>query len=262
MPDRLRLARQAAAAGGRAAMDRFEDAIEVETKEGAMDYVTDADLAAQRAIVATIESAFPAEAIVSEEGDALKAVPETGDAWVIDPIDGTTNFLHGFKTWAPSVAAVRDGEAVAAAVRMPAHDDTYLAGDTVERNGTEIAVSERTDPETFVVAPILRYTTADRERFSRLTDGIVHDLGDLRRLGCAQATLAMVAGGAIDATIGPFEPHPWDTVAGAFMVERAGGTVTDLSGDPWTPDAAGIVASNGEAHDELLDVLAAHDLGG
>lgn len=262
MTDRRAVARRAAEDGAAVAIDRFEHDVAVTTKTTTMDYVTDADVAAQEAIVETIRESCPEDAIVGEEGDASKTIPETGDAWIVDPIDGTTNFVHGFKTWASAVAAVRDGDPVGAAIAMPAHGDTYVAGETVEKNGSDVAVSDRTDPETFVVAPILRYTADDddRERFTRLTDALIHELGDVRRLGCAQATLAMVAAGAIDATIGPFEPTAWDTVAGAYMVELAGGTVTDLSGEPWSPDSNGIVASNGRAHDELLEVLAAYDL--
>lgn len=260
MVDRRTIVRAAADRGVATALDRFDDTLEVDTKGETMDYVTDADVAAQRAIIETIDAEYPDDAIVAEEEAALKSIPASGDAWVIDPIDGTTNFVHGLKIWGPAIAAVRDGATVAAVVKLPAYGDTYVVDDTVEKNGTEISVSERRDPATFVSAPILRYTTRDRDRFARLTDAMISELGDLRRLGCAQATLAMVADGTIDATIGPFEPFPWDTVAGAHMVEAAGGTVTDLSGNPWTPDSDGIVASNGRAHDQLIEMLTAYDL--
>lgn len=259
MTDRLTVARRAAEAGAGEAIDRFEGTVAAETKGSAMDYVTEADVAAQDAVVETIQEAHPSDVIVGEEGDAPKTVPEAGDAWVVDPIDGTTNFLYGLRTWGTAVAAVRDGDPVAGAVVLPALGDTYLAGASAERNGSTVGVSERTDPGQFVVAPILRYTEtdADRERFARLTDALIEGVGDLRRLGSAQATLAMVAAGVLDATVGPFRADPWDTVAGAHMVERAGGTVTDFSGDRWTPDSDGIVASNGRAHEDLLASLAA-----
>jgi myo-inositol-1(or 4)-monophosphatase len=262
MTDRVAVARRAAGRGASEAIERFGQGVAVDTKGRRMDYVTAADVAAQEAVVGAIRESFPEDAIVGEEGDGLKRVPETGDAWVVDPIDGTTNFLHGFKTWAVAVVAVRDGDPVASAVAMPAHGDTYVGGDVTEKNGTEVRVSDRTDPATFVAAPILRYTVDDahRERFARLTEAMIHTFGDVRRLGCAQATLAMVAAGSIDATVGPFEPAAWDTVAGAHMVELAGGTVTDLGGDPWTTDSDGIVASNGRAHGELLDILATYGL--
>jgi myo-inositol-1(or 4)-monophosphatase len=262
MTDRVAVARRAAERGADEAIERFEQGVAVDTKGKEMDYVTEADLAAQEAVVGTIRESYPEDAIVGEEGDELKRVPETGDAWIVDPIDGTTNFLHGLKTWAAAVAAVRDGDPVASTIAMPAHGDTYVGGGVAEKNGAEIGVSDRTEPETFVAAPILRYTVDDahRERFARLAEAMIHTLGDVRRLGCAQATLAMVAAGSIDATIGPFEPAAWDTVAGAHMVDLAGGTVTDLGGEPWTADSDGIVASNGRAHTELLEILAAYGL--
>jgi myo-inositol-1(or 4)-monophosphatase len=262
MTGRVAVARQAAERGADEAIERFEQGVAVDTKGRAMDYVTAADVAAQEAVVETIRESYPEDAIVGEEGDELKNVPGTGDAWVVDPIDGTTNFLHGFRTWATAVAAVRDGDPVASAVVMPAHGDTYVGGEVAEKNGTEVEVSDRTDPGTFVAAPVLRYTVDDahRERFARLAEAMIHTLGDVRRLGCAQATLAMVAAGSIDATIGPFVPAAWDTVAGAHLVELAGGTVTDLAGEPWTADSDGIVASNGRAHGELLDLLAEYGL--
>jgi myo-inositol-1(or 4)-monophosphatase len=262
MTNRLAVVQRAVEHGADVAIDRFEQDVTIDTKSTTMDYVTDVDIAVQEAIIETIRETYPEDVIVGEEGDAVKTVPGTGDAWVIDPIDGTTNFVHGFKTWAPAVAVVRDGDPIAAVIAMPAHKDTYVARESVEKNGANVVVSNRTDLETFMVAPILRYTADDddRERFACLTDALIQEFGDMRRIGCAQATLAMVAAGAIDATIGPFEPHAWDTLAGAYMVERAGGTVTDLSGNPWTSDSNGIVASNGQAHDELLKLLTEYNL--
>jgi myo-inositol-1(or 4)-monophosphatase len=263
MTDRLAVARRAAERGAAVAMDRLDRDLTVATKASPMDLVTEADLAAQEAIVATIRERFPDDAVVGEEGEELKRVPPAGDAWVIDPIDGTTNFVHGLDTWGPAVAAVRDGDPVAATVALPAHGDTYVAGRTggVEVNGSPVSVSDTADVGSYLVAPILRYTDtpADRDRFADLTDAVIGACGDLRRLGSAQATLAFVAAGVLDATVGPFSPTAWDTVAGAHLIERAGGTVTDLAGDEWSPDADGIVASNGHAHDRLLEIIPDRD---
>lgn len=252
----------AADAGAEVAMDLFESDLAVETKGTAMDLVTEADRRAQDAIIDSLRAYDPEAAVVAEEGAFTEAVPDAGDAWVIDPIDGTTNFVHGLPTWASAVAAVEDGEPVAGAVVAPARDARYVAGpETVTKDGEPMTVSDRTDPGEFVVAPVLRYTgsRADRERFAALTERFVTELGDLRRIGCAQVTLALVASGSLEATVGPFAPTAWDTVAGAYMVERAGGTVTDLDGDPWTPDSDGIVATNGRAHGAVLDRLAGFD---
>lgn len=254
----VRITERATGAGAEIAMGYFRSEVAVETKETGMDLVTEADRHAQERIVEVLREADPDAAIIAEEGDYRDTVPEEGDAWVIDPIDGTTNFVHGLLTWAPAVAAVSDGEPVAGAIVAPARKERFLAGpETAAADGEPLAVSERTNPEEFVVAPILRYTEgrADRDRFAALTDRLVTEMGDVRRLGCAQVTLALVATGALDATVGPFSPNPWDTVAGAYMVERAGGTVTDVAGDPWTPNSDGIVATNGRAHDEVLALV-------
>lgn len=259
MDDRTAAVERAAETGSRVAIERFEGSLTVETKATEMDLVTDADRRAQERVVESLREADPDAAIVAEEGDFTASVPSAGDAWVIDPIDGTTNFVHGLRTWATAVAAVSDGEALAGAIYAPALGDRFVAGpETATRNGEPMSVSDRVDPESFVVAPILRYTErqADRERFAATTDRLVTGLGDLRRLGCAQVTLALVAAGVLDATVGPFPPNAWDTVAGAYMVELAGGTVTDLEGEPWTPDSDGIVATNGRAHEAVLDCLA------
>lgn len=262
MDEPAAIAERAVEDGAGLAMEYYRGDIAVERKETSMDLVTEADRRVQERIVEVLREADSDAVIVAEESDYRETVPEEGDAWVIDPIDGTTNFVHGLSTWAPAVAAVSDGEPVAGAAVAPARGERYLAGpETATHNGEPLGVSDRSDPAEFVVAPILRYTEsqADRERFAALTDRLVMELGDVRRLGCAQVTLALVAAGALDATIGPFPPNAWDTIAGAYMVERAGGVITDLNGTPWTPDSDGIVATNGQAHDEVVEILAEFD---
>ncbi|QSG05134.1 inositol monophosphatase family protein [Halapricum desulfuricans] len=262
MSDLLTVAERAADAGAEFAIERFRRDVAVETKSTAMDLVTEVDRRAQERIVDVVREHDPDATIVAEEDDFRKTVPDRGEAWVIDPIDGTTNFVHGLLTWGPAVAVVRDGDPVAGAVVAPAREERYLVGpERATGNGDPLRVSDRSDPDSFVVAPILRYTgsAADRDRFAALTTRLVTELGDVRRLGSAQVTLALVAAGVLDATIGPFPPNAWDTVAGALMVERAGGTVTDLAGEPWTPDSDAIVATNGEAHDAVLDRLDGFD---
>jgi myo-inositol-1(or 4)-monophosphatase len=262
MDEPAAIAERAVEAGAGLAMKYYRGDIAVERKETSMDLVTEADRRVQERIGEVLREAGSDAAIVAEESDYRKTLPEEGDAWVIDPIDGTTNFVHGLSTWAPAVAAVGDGGPVAGAVLAPARGERFLAGPEIAtHNGEPLRVSDRADPAELVVAPILRYTEsqADRERFAKLIDRLVMELGDVRRLGCAQITLALVAAGALDATIGPFPPNAWDSIAGAHMIERAGGVVTDLDGTPWTPDSDGIVATNGQAHDEVVDILAEFD---
>ncbi|WP_435318904.1 inositol monophosphatase family protein [Haloarchaeobius sp. TZWSO28] len=251
--DRVRVAEAAARAGADVAAAGFRTGIAIEEKGQKTDVVTQADRDAQRAVIEHIRQEFPDDAIVGEEDDELKAVPESGPAWVIDPIDGTNNYVRDIPVWATSVAAVVDGEPVAAANAMPALGDYYTAGpDGAFLNGDELAVSEKTDLDRFVICPTIWWDYDRRDEYSRACEVIVERFGDMRRFGCAQAVLGMVAAGSLEATITNVEVNPWDTVAGVYLVRQAGGTVTDLEGERWTHESQGLVASNGTRHDAVL----------
>ncbi|EMA46287.1 inositol monophosphatase family protein [Halococcus saccharolyticus] len=245
---RADLVARAADAGARVALASFREELTVETKADKTDVVTQIDRDAQRRVVETIREKYD-EPVVGEEEGTSKAIPEKGPAWVVDPIDGTNNFVRGLRIWGTSVASVVDGEPVAAATVLPALADTYLTGaERVTLNGDPVRVSDREDSDAFVVDPILLDDTTDTAG----VDVLAERFGDFRRLGCAQATLAAVASGSLDAAITTVRMHPWDTIAGAHMIRNAGGTVTDLDGEPWRHDSRGLVASNGAAHDEVL----------
>jgi len=251
------MAVEAAHAGADLAGELFRTTLDVETKASATDYVTEADRGAQRRIVERIGDAYPEDAIVGEEGDRRKRLQSGETAWVIDPIDGTTNYIRGIPLWATSVAVVVDGETVAAANCLPALDEVYAAGtDGVTHDGTSATVSDTATLETSVVAPTLRYGREHGEAYGSLLHVLSPAVGDVRRLGSAQTALSFVAGGHVDAALGVVESHPWDTVAGVHLIRQAGGRVTDLTGDPWTPRSGGLVASNGRIHDDLLSLVA------
>ncbi len=250
---RKAVAERAARAGAAVAAAGFRAGLPVETKSGKTDVVTSADRDAQRRVIEVLADEFPADTIVGEEDDEAKVVPDDGAAWVIDPIDGTNNFVREIPTWSTSVGAVVDGEAVAAASILPAIGDSYVSGpDGVERNGEPISVSDRSDPETCTVCPTIWWNLDRRDEYTHAVSAIVTRFADLRRVGCAQAALALVAAGSLDATITNVDANPWDTVAGVHMVRKAGGTVTDLDGERWRHDSRGLVASNGLIHDEAL----------
>jgi myo-inositol-1(or 4)-monophosphatase len=252
--ERALVARRAAEAGAEVALDGFRTGIDVETKAGKTDVVTQADRDAQRRVIEVVRESYVEDAVVGEEEEELKAVPESGAAWVIDPIDGTNNYVRNLRTWATSVAAVVDGEAVGAATVLPALGDTYAVGpDGATLNDEPASVSDRTDPETFAVAPTIWWDFDSRGEYAALCRGLVDRFADVRRVGCAQAVLGMVAAGQLEGAVTNVRVNPWDSVAGVAMVWAAGGVVTDLDGDRWEPGARGLVASNGEAHDLLLD---------
>ena len=259
--DRLRLAERAAAAGGAVAIDAFRtDDLAVETKSGKTDVVTRADREAQARVVEVVRATYPADPVVGEEAGLPDTVSTEGPAWVVDPIDGTNNFVRGLPTWATSVAAVVDGEPVAAATALPAVGDTYHAGPSgARRNGDSIAVSDRRDPERGTVAASSWWPPDRRAEFVATVAGIADRFGDLRRLGAIQAELAAVADGGLEGLVSTVVVTPWDSLAGVLLVRRAGGTVTDLAGEPWRLGATGLVASNGHVHDELLATVSAVD---
>ncbi|WP_254547017.1 inositol monophosphatase family protein [Halomarina pelagica] len=257
MPSRETIAIDAACDAADYAQRHFRTALAVERKSGKTDLVTDVDRMTQRRVMSTVEEYFPDDGIVGEEGDERGSVPERGVAWIVDPIDGTGNFVRGIPQWVTSVAVVRDGEPTSSVNVAPALGERYRAtADGATRNGQRIAVSRRSDPETFLVGATLRWAAADSAAVGALARAVVDRFGELRRFGSAQLTLSLVASGALDAAVA-FSPRPnaWDTVAGAHLVERAGGTVTDLDGDRFTPDGRGIVASNGTAHDEVRSAI-------
>ncbi|WP_256402371.1 inositol monophosphatase family protein [Halorubrum salinum] len=250
--ERAAVAERAARAGARVADERFRSDIAVETK-GEVDVVTEADRAAQRTVIEAIRESFPDDAIVGEEEDERKTVPDEGAAWVIDPIDGTNNYVRDIRVWATAVAAVVDGEPVAAAVVAPALGDVYTAdAEGSYRNGEPIAVSDVSDERRATVAPTLWWEFDARDEYAAACEAVVRRFGDMRRLGSAQITLSTAAAGGLEGVVSNLRANPWDSVAGVFIVRQAGGRATDLEGDRWRHDSTGLVVSNGDLHDEVL----------
>ncbi|MXR42159.1 inositol monophosphatase [Halobaculum sp. WSA2] len=254
---RVETAVAAAERGGSVAFDAFRSPLEVETKaDGPMDAVTAVDRAVQKRVIEYVGEAYPDDAVVGEEDDALKSVPETGLAWVVDPIDGTVNYAKGNRVWMTSVAVCRDGEPVAAANYAPATGDLYVAGDdAARRNDDPVTVSDTDDPKAFLVNPVFGVSRSHRRSLTDAVDTVLAEFGDLRRFGCAQAALSGVATGELDAVVSTVELNPWDTAAGVHLIRRAGGRATDVNGDRWRPGSQGLIASNGEAHDALVDAF-------
>jgi len=254
---RAETALDAATAGAAVAENYYRTALDTETKGSELDFVTEADTRSQRRVIEEIQSAYPDATVVGEEADELKTVPAGADCWVVDPIDGTSNFVHEIPVWCTTVAAIEDGESVGAATVAPALGEVFTASERAASRGDEpLTVSETTDLARFNTAAVLRYGPERDESFGEFLSTLIVAFGDLRRFGCAQVTLALVAAGSLDAaaSLQP-DPNPWDTVAGVYLVERAGGTVTDRHGDPWRPGSEGLVATNGQRHEAVLDVV-------
>jgi len=254
--DRQAVAAAAVDAGREAALSSFRTGMNVERKAHGMDRVTAADRESQERALAAIGERYPGEPAVAEEsGEEEPSVPDDGAAWIVDPIDGTNNFAAGNRVWAVSVAGTVDGEPVTAVTDCPALGDRYAAADAnATRNGEPTSTTATEDPAEATVATVFGLDPADRPAYVGVADATLRRFGDLRRLGSAQAVLAMVAAGELDGAVSAVELAPWDTVAGVHLVRTAGGRVTTLSGDRWRHDATGLAASNGDPriHEALL----------
>jgi myo-inositol-1(or 4)-monophosphatase len=225
--------------------------------KGEVDLVTEYDRRAEALIVAALLERFPTHHIYAEEqGDAGPG--DSPFTWLIDPLDGTTNFAHGFPVFAVSVGLMHRGERLVGVVYDPTRDELYTAGLEMgaRLNGAPIRVSEIAVLDRALLATGFAYDrrTAVDNNVGNLARFIRHCQG-LRRAGAAALDLAYVACGRLD---GYWEMglNPWDVAAGTLIVQEAGGRVTDFDGlDAEHPSGKRIVASNGRIHSEMLDVL-------
>ncbi|NGM69399.1 inositol monophosphatase [Natronolimnobius sp. AArcel1] len=251
---RATVALEAAEAGAEIALDSFRGELDIDYKDGKTDVVTQSDRDAQERVIEILGETFPDDPVVGEEEDALKQVPAEGPAWIVDPIDGTNNYVDGVRAFGTAVAAVVDAEPVAAATVCPALSDTYRVGpEGVFRNGDSLAVSDCTDPEAAHVCPTFWWNFDDRDEYAAATRALVERFGDIRRYGCAQLELGLLAAGALEGVVTNKQANPWDTVAGVALIREAGGRVTDLEGERWQHDSHGLVASNGAIHEDVLE---------
>ncbi len=226
-------------------------------KKGEIDLVTEADLASQRLIVEAIRERHPDHTIFSEEAPLVEG--ESEFTWLIDPLDGTINYFHGYPAFAISMALKERGEITVGAVYDPLRDEFFYAergkGTTLNEKGVSVSTTHRLLSSLLATGfPYQRAAIPDNNvaEFSRL----VTLVQGIRRGGSAALDLAYVAVGRLD---GYWEMHlsPWDWAAGGLLVEEAGGVVSDLEGGPWSPFKRGIVATNGRIHEELISELRA-----
>ncbi|MGL4512572.1 MAG: inositol monophosphatase family protein [Lacipirellulaceae bacterium] len=227
-------------------------------EKGPADLVTDADLASQQAVRGVLLGARPDDVFVGEEDETtLPPAAHPGRVvWVVDPLDGTTNYVHGFPAFATSIAATIDGLAVAGAIFDPLRDELYWAvrGGGAWLGTTPLRVSDAKSLSEAVVAVSLpahvARTSPDLADFVELSTRA----RGVRRTGSAALNLAYVAAGRLDAH-GAQEIRPWDGAAGTLLVEEAGGVVTARRGGPydlWKADY--LTASTAELHAELLSL--------
>lgn len=205
--------------------------VAVEQKSTATDLVTEMDRAAERLIVDRLLAARPDDGVVGEEGAATRTT--SGIEWVIDPIDGTTNYVYGHPGFAVSIAARRADSALVGVVHDPLHAEVFTAriGAGAHRNGEPIRASGESRLGHALVGTGFSYETARRERQAHVLTRVLPAVRDIRRMGAASVDLCSVACGRLDAY---YERglQPWDHAAGALIATEAGASVGDLDGGP------------------------------
>jgi myo-inositol-1(or 4)-monophosphatase len=225
---------------------------EISEKSRRADLVTDADRESESIIVRRLRREYPAAAILAEESGALGGGgPER---WIVDPLDGTTNFTHGYPLFCVSIAYEYAGELVAAVIFAPVMNEWFAAerGAGARLNDRPIAVSALDRLRNAMTCT--GFHPADFERNERCFRAVSHRAQAVRRDGSAALDLAYIACGRFDG-FWEFDLHAWDVAAGTLLVREAGGMVTCVDGSPATLDARSILATNGRIHDELRAAL-------
>jgi myo-inositol-1(or 4)-monophosphatase len=224
---------------------------EIGQKSTEIDLVTEADLASEKMIVQAIRERFPEHTILSEEGlgDRQQIAGEAAYLWLVDPLDGTVNYAHGYPVWGVSLALADHGTVVLAVTYDPLRDEMFWAerGRGAWLDGQRLHVSSTDRLQESLRASLEDNNLAEFSAIMPRVQGV-------RRAGAAVLDLAHLAMGRLD---GYWEMHlnPWDWGAGWLLIQEAGGKVTDLQGNPWVLQREEMVASNGALHQELLGVL-------
>ena len=251
----LEVAVEAARRAGALLLEHRGAALTVSTKSSPINLVTDIDRGAEALVVDTIHGHFPGHSILAEEGGALER--SHTHRWIVDPLDGTTNFVHGLPLFAVSVALEVDGRAVVGVVFDPNLGECFTAerGRGARVNGVPLRVSSTATLGESLLATGFPYdvrAAADNNLAEHAA--LTRRSRIVRELGSAALSLASVAAGRLDG-FWELGLGPWDVAAGALLVEEAGGRVTSLEGGPVDPATPAVVASNGTIHDEIIRTL-------
>ena len=251
----VRAARSAGSIINRAALDL--DVLKVASK-GTNDFVTEVDQAAEEAIISTLLEAYPGHAILAEESGRQRGSKHSDYLWIIDPLDGTTNFIHGFPVYAVSIALAFRGKVEQAVVYDPTRNDLFYAskGKGAYLNDRRLRVSKRTRMSDALIGTGFPFRKGDNfKRYLKMFEEVVQRCGGLRRPGAAALDLCYVAAGWYD---GFFETglSPWDVAAGSLMITEAGGLVGNFTGEADFLYQREVVAATPRIYGQLVQMLA------
>lgn len=252
----LNFAIETAREAGHVLLEKFGK-IEKVTKKGDINLVTEADLASEALIIEKIKSYHPKHSILAEEaGETVVLGGSSTWKWIIDPLDGTTNYAHGYPCFCVTVALEHEGEVVLGVTYDPTRNELFAAekGQGATLNGKPIRVSATENLGDSLIVTGFPYDFKQRVDFARhLTEFLLQSRG-VRRDGSAAIDMAYVACGRFD---GFWEEglNPWDVAAGKLLIAEAGGQITYYNGEPFSIYTPPICASNGRIHSQMLDVL-------
>ena len=225
------------------------------TYKGDINLVTEMDTRSERIIVETLRSAFPGHGIVAEEETSIRN--DSGFQWIVDPLDGTTNYAHGYPCFSVSIGLEHQGQMIVGVVYDPMRDELFTAekGGGACLNGKKISVSA---VDILIKSLLSTGFPYDRKECEMNNLDYFHDLlmasQEVRRDGSAALDLCSVAAGRFDG-FWELKLKPWDVAAGTLIVREAGGIVSDLGGKPAKLDAGEILATNGRIHRQIVDIL-------
>lgn len=249
------IATQAAHIGGDILRHYFTRKLTVQTKSNPFDLVTQTDFESDAAIQAFLAEKYPDHAFWTEETG--QSNPDAEFIWLVDPLDGTTNFVHRFPHFCVAISLLHNNLPVLAVTFDPMRDELFLAekGRGATLNGVPIAVSETAGFTGALIATgfaPLRHTENDANL--RRVQTVVQKTHGMRDSGSAALNVAYVAAGRLDG-YWALRLSPWDWVGGALMVEESGGTVTALDDESWSINSHGILVSNGVLHKSLMQIV-------
>ncbi|MBI5286745.1 MAG: inositol monophosphatase [Deltaproteobacteria bacterium] len=249
-------AQDAATKAGQILKQNLGKAHRIEFK-GEVDIVTDMDRQAERLIIDTLKEAFPSHGILTEEMDEVES--SSNYRWVIDPLDGTTNYAHGFPIFCVSIALEERGDVVLGVIYNPMLDELFIAekGKGATLNDNRIQVSETSELTRSLLATGFPYDirTSPDNNLENFANFAVRAQA-IRRAGSAALDLAYVACGRFDG-FWELKLKPWDVAAGGLMIKEAGGLVTDFIGDSIS-SSGDVLATNGLIHKAMKDLMALH----
>ncbi|MBF8437081.1 inositol monophosphatase [Halanaerobiaceae bacterium Z-7014] len=239
---------------GRLQMDNFQKNIEIDSKDRKIDLVTEVDKKSEKILVDKISTAYPDHSIMAEEGSNKSN--DSRYCWIIDPLDGTVNYVHGFPIFAISLALYKDDQPEYGLVYLPYFDDFYVAqrGQGSYYNGKRIHVDEDYTVKDGIIATGFPYSHQESNESLELFNKILPEAGGIRRTGAAAYDLCQVASGVFSG-FWEIELNLWDIAAGILLIEEAGGVITDFKGKTLRMDSEQVVAGNKQVNYRLREIL-------